>query len=255
MEALGLNVDNLRELSFFLLPGLIFIYIFFLQIPDRKKSDLILVLLSVIASTILNFFTEYILYFVNFITNLQFKLNPNNLQFIQFLDPNLQFFINIISLILNTITHFKLNLTPTVSFFPLISIVLSFLLARSLAQLVRSPHFQTLVKALFNIKGHPFGRLWNAFFDVEDKIIRVTLDKNIIYVGYLNRVSTDPNDDVQEIELLNPYRYIQENRNVIKIPETSNMLIPINSIISIEMITDIEAKRLYKLPNKSNKSI
>lgn len=252
MEALGLNANNLKELSFFLLPGLVFIYIFFLQIPDRKKSDLILIFLSVLASSLLNFLTIYIFVVITFVTHLKLDLVYSDPVWLKIAQPYSIYLGSILSIILNTVTNSKLNLTTNDQLFPFFRFLLGVTFAIVSAKLVRSLYFQRLVTKFLKINWYPFGRLWNAFFNVKDKVVRISIDENITYVGYLGRVSTDPNDSVQEVELLRPYRYFRENGYLTRINETDKMLITGVNIISIEMITDEEAKKIYKMPSTSS---
>ena len=78
--------------------------------------------------------------------------------------------------------------------------------------------------------------------------MRISLLDGSCYIGQLGRVSFDPNDDVQEIEILNPYVYVKPKAKVKKIHETASMLLQGNAIISIEKIRDQEARKLYDLP-------
>jgi hypothetical protein len=247
MEALGLTTNNLKELSIFLFPGLVFIYFFFLQIPDRKKSDLILILLCVLASSFINFLTAYIFGVISFITHLNLHLIYSGAPWLDIIKPY-NLYLEYISTVINAITNSKLNLTANDLLFPWARIILSLLLAIVAARFARSSYARFLITKIFRINGYPFGRLWNSFFDVKNKVVRITINGNISYVGFLGRVSTDPADDIQEIELLEPYRYFPDNGSVTRIKETKNMLITGTNIISIEMITEKEAKKIYKPP-------
>lgn len=61
MEAFSLTVPNLENVIFFLLPGILFIFFFFYQIPDKKKSDFTVVIWSVVVSVLINKLNEGLL--------------------------------------------------------------------------------------------------------------------------------------------------------------------------------------------------
>ena len=70
MDLIGLTPPELQEVVFFLLPGILFVWLFFFQIPDRRKSGFLTVVLSVVISVLMTFVTELLYVFVDWITNL-----------------------------------------------------------------------------------------------------------------------------------------------------------------------------------------
>ncbi|HSW97150.1 MAG TPA: DUF6338 family protein [Candidatus Saccharimonadales bacterium] len=214
MEAFSLTPTGLQNIIFFLLPGFIFISLFFHQIPDKKKSDFIIVLVSVVISAVLNNLT-------NLLLNL---------------------FINI------------LHVSKDINFYSLCSQTLSLLFAVIFAifaaKMVQSENklFRFINKKLFGVTQYPFGTLWNGFLKMKPKsVVRIFLENDSSYIGQLGRVSNNPDDVIPEIELLQPYVYDKVNSKVKRIKETERMLIQGSSITSIEKIIDEEAKKLYKI--------
>jgi small nuclear ribonucleoprotein (snRNP)-like protein len=202
MEAFNFTVANLKNVIFFLLPGVIFISLFSYQIPDRKKSDFKLILWSVVTSALLNLFLVWIL------------------------------------------SIFKLKLDDLTLF--IFSIAYSFIIAILAADFVRSKHFIRFNDKIFGIHYYPFGRLWNAYFEVKKfTIVRVSLQDGLSYIGHLKRVSIDPNDDKQELEIDKLYAYDKSTAQYKKIDETESMLIRGDAITTVEKIEEQAARQLY----------
>ncbi len=210
MEAFNLTPSALESVIFYLLPGFILIFLFYYQIPDRKKSDFTVVIWSVVASYILNWAT------VNFFG------------------------------LLNIITNLKLGLTRDILFFPVIRMLLGIIGAVVLAKIVKSDFFSVLNKKILDIHVYPFGRLWNDFFRLpENSVAKIFLNNGLCYIGVIKRTSVDPNDDVQEIELWKPLYYDSKKHRKIPIKETQSVLIQTQSIVSVELIDPLQAKILY----------
>lgn len=211
MEALGYSVANLQNVIFFLLPGLLTVLLFYYQVPDRRKTDLTVIVLSVIASVSLTYATTFSFFAIN----------------------NL----------------FQQNFSATGPWFETTKILLSVLLAILLARFVESSLFLGVNKKVFTVKTYPFGRLWNTFFKVQDKtVVKVLLLNGSAYIGILSKSSFDPNDEVQELELAEPYTFEQEKAAITKIQETESVLILGSAIMSVEKITLEEARKLYNFP-------
>lgn len=211
MEALGYSVANLQNVIFFLLPGLVTVLLFYYQVPDRRKTDLTIVVLSVIASVSLTFVTAAIFSLIN--------------------------------------NFAKTQIEATNPWFEGTKIVLGIFIAIILARLVESTFFTWLNKKIFKVSAYPFGRIWNTFFRVESKtVVKVLLTDGSAYIGLLAVSSFDPNDDVQELILKEPYSFDSEKATITKIEETESVLILGTAIMSIEKITQEEAKKLYNLP-------
>lgn len=209
MDLFELSATGLRDVIVFLFPGFVFMYLFFYQIPDRKKSDLTTIVISVIASTLLGGLSQFLLsYFFTLPTD---QLLP---------------------------ISFWTSLT--------LAVVFSMLIARFMQS--ENHFFKRINHTLFRVDYYPFGTLWNAFFKMRpDSYVKVTLTDGRSYVGKLGRVSNDTNDDHQALELLKPFIYDSERRRVNRITETDSMFIQGASIAVIEKITDENAKILYKL--------
>ena len=211
MEALGYDVANLQNVIFFLLPGLLTVLLFYYQVPDRRQSDLTVVVLSVIASV-----------GITYITALLFTL-------------------------LNAL--FQLNLSFTNPWFEFTKIVLSILFAIFLARFAAGKVFGFVNKKVLKVQSYPFGRIWNTFFKIDrPTAFKVFLLDGNSYIGLLSRSSFDPNDDVQEIELLDPYSFKKDKGTITKIRETESVLILGSAIASVERISQDEARKLYNLP-------
>lgn len=210
MDPLGSNVTNLQEVIFFLLPGFLTILLFYYQIPDRRKSDLTVTILSVIASVIITYIAVIIYTGVN--------------------------------------TVFKQSFPTSGIWFDLAKIFLSLVSSIALARFVESDLFGIINKKIFQVGMYPFGRLWNSFFKMDSSaVLKVFLQDGTAYIGRLRRSSYDPNDDVQELELSDPYSFDRGTGNVVRIDETDRVLILGNAILSIEKIKEKEAKKLYSL--------
>jgi len=208
MEALNINPTNLKEVIFFLLPGFIWMLLFSFLIPTRKKSDFVMVVLSVAISALLAISMSWIFSLINTITNLNTKLSVDSDQFVYG-----TFILVIISVI-------------------------------AVAKLLQSDFFQKLSEKFFKIK--PFGRLWNDFFNLNpNNVVRVCLKNGKCYVGSVRRSSIDPNDSIQELELWKPLEYDQNTGNSVPIKETETMLIQANSIVTVEKLSDRLFKKIY----------
>lgn len=212
MEAIGLTPNNLRDLVLFLLPGVAFVYFFFHQIPDRKKSDFILIVLSVVFSVILNKLTASLFFLINFITNIGTNLTSDN-----------------------------------TSLFGVALTVITLLASIVSAKFVKSKYFLIIDKKIFDVDGYPFGNLWNLFFFVKDRFVKVNLKDGSSYIGQLFKTSYNPDDNDQEIIIKNPYTFDRINNQVRRIKETGSMLLRAGSITSVEMINDNDAKEIYKI--------
>jgi len=209
MDALSFNPDNLQNIVFFLLPGLLATSLFFHQIPDRKKSDFILIILGVFLSYIFTTITQWLFTLINIITHLNTHLVDRTIYF--------------------SITRF------------FIAIALSILMAK----FVKSKYFFKLNK-IFGISYYPFGRVWNSFFNIPpNTVIKVFLVDGISYVGIVKSTSYDPNDDIQELELWWPYYYDKSTAKAILIKETETVLIEGHAIFCVEKVTKNMAKELY----------
>lgn len=211
MDILGYEVANLQNVIFFLLPGLLMVLLFYYQVPDRRQSDLTVIFFSVVASVSITYAAA------------------------------------LIFTILNILFHFNLSITNP--WFEFTKIVLSIILAILLARLVGSNFFGFLNKRVLKVNSYPFGRIWNTFFKLEGPtVFKVSLLDGNSYIGLINRSSFNPNDDIQEIELLDPYSYKRDKGTIMKIKESESVLVPGAAIASIEKITAAEAKKLYILP-------
>ena len=216
MEALGYDVANLQNVIFFLLPGLLTVLLFYYQVPDRRKTDLTVIVLSVIASVALTYTTALIFAAFNYL--------------------------------------FQQHIEITNLWFEATKILLSVLLAIILAKLVESRFFLFINEKVFNVASYPFGRLWNTFFKVQTQtVIKVMLQNGSAYIGRYKRSSFDPNDDVQELELSDPYSFERETAKITKIKEAESVLILGSSIMSVEKISREEAKKLYTFPQARRK--
>jgi hypothetical protein len=78
MEFFHISPSDLESLVFFLLPGFIFMFFFFYQIPDKKKSDFIIIFISVICSVIFNFITNFIFNAITYLSHLKLTIQPDN---------------------------------------------------------------------------------------------------------------------------------------------------------------------------------
>lgn len=211
MEALGYDVANLQNIIFFLLPGLLTVLLFYYQVPDRRKTDLTVVVLSVIASVGLTYATTVLFSTINAL--------------------------------------FHVSLSTTHPWFETTKILLSIILSVLLAKLVQSNFFAWVNKFIFNVNAYPFGRLWNLFFRVQSQtVVKVFLLNGNAYIGRLQKSSFDPNDEVQELVLTEPYWFEPEKALITKIQETESVLILGSAIMSVEKITNQEAKKLYDFP-------
>lgn len=216
MDALGYDVANLQNVIFFLLPGLLLVLLFNYQVPDRRHSDLTIIFLSVLASVVITYTASLIFTIINIL--------------------------------------FQLNLSTANTWFEFIKIVLSISFAILLARLVGSGFFSYFNKKVLKVNAHPFGRIWNSFFKLErPTAFKVSLLNGSTYIGVLSRSSFNPNDDIQEIELLDPYTYKQDKGTIAKIEESESVLILGSAIVSVEKISQEEAKKLYILPTMRKK--
>lgn len=207
MDALSLNSTSLQEAVFFLLPGFFTIFLFFYRIPDRKKSDLTVIILAVVVSVLLTSVTNYIFNGINFVTNLKANLN---------------------------------EMSPA---FNWVRIFLGLVIAHFLSQFVHSDLFVWINKNILNISYFPFGRLWNSFFRIPNgTYVKVFMNNGSCYVGLVHATSVDPEDDIQEIELWKPYYFDKEKGSLKPIIETESVLLLGNSIASIEKVTKKEAR-------------
>lgn len=218
MDALGTNTSNLKDVILFLLPGFITILLFFYQIPDRKKSDLTMTILSVTTSVVLAFLTS--LFF----------------------------------LFLKATTHMTYSVTTASPYFLFTEIVLSIFLALLMAEIVRSRMFTFINEHLFRVELYPLRRVWDIFFNVEhETVVKVFLNDGTCYIGKLNITSNNPDDDVREVELLDPYYFYKSKSKIEPIEETGSVLIQASAITSVEKIIDEEANKLYIFPKKQKK--
>ena len=214
MDLLHFTPSDLENIVFFLLPGFLFIFLFFYQIPDKKKSDFIIIFVSVIFSAILHFFTTSLFNAITFITHLKWTIPSENLW------------------------------TNWVSIF--LGIILSIILARLLRS--DSKILKAINDWIFKVEQYPFGTMWNAFLKMTpDSYVKVTVQDGTVYVGKLGRVSNESDDDMQEIELLKPFIFNKLKKKITRIIETDTMMIQGAAISSIEKITDQEAQKLYRL--------
>jgi hypothetical protein len=213
MDAFSQSVANLQEMILFLAPGLIFILLFFYQIPGKRKDDFTTIFLSVIFSLLID------------------SLALGVTQLIS--------------------TTWHISLQGRYSFW--LAVTLSILLAVVAARIVQSTVFRRLSKAIFKIDAEPFGRVWNGFFNIQrNTVLRVYLTDGTCYIGKLDKASMDPDDDIQEFTLTDPYYFrIKKGRAIAtRITETSSILLQASTIRSIEKINNIEAKKLYQLSPK-----
>jgi hypothetical protein len=218
MDALGSNASNLKDVILFLLPGFITILLFFYQIPDRKKSDLTMTVLSVTTSVVLAFLTSLFFLFLKFTT------------------------------------HLKYSVTPTSPYFLWMEIILSIFLALLLAEIVRSRIFTFINEHIFNVELYPLRRVWDIFFNVaHNTVVKIFLNDGTCYIGKLNIASNNPDDDVREIELLDPYYFYKSKSKIEPIEETESVLIQASAIASVEKILGEEADKLYIFPQKKKK--
>ena|SRR5258708_4506895 len=210
MDTFGQSVTSLQSIILFLAPGLIFIILFLYQVPGKKKDDFTTIFLSVIFSLIID----------------SLALG--------------------ISQLLSSIWHISIQGRYEFWF----AVILSIILAISAARIVQNLLFRRLSKFIFNIDAEPFGRVWNEFFNIQkNTVLRVYLTDGTCYIGKLDKASMDPDDDVQEITLIDPYYFQMKKKKAIvtRITETSSILLQANSIRSIEKINSAEAKKLYQL--------
>lgn len=219
MESLQLTASNLKDLVIFLLPGFLFLLLFFYQIPDKRKTDLITILFSVIASLVINFIAVLDIEFLNSINGLNLNLPYQG--------------------------------TPVF----LISLLLSICFSVATVKWVKSDNFDEWSERLFKVTAAPFGRVWNRFFNIKAKvtILRVILTGKTAYIGKLDSASVDPNDQIQELILTDPYLFeMQAGQPMVKrIKETESILLRGETIESIEKIESKYAKKLFDL-SKSN---
>lgn len=210
MEVLNITPSVLETIIFYLLPGFVLIFLFYYQIPDRKKSDLNLVVWSVVASSVINWIVISIYNLINFLSNLKLKFVVDN------------------------------------TYFPIAKICLSLICAYILAKIVKCKWFSKANKKIFDINVYPFGRLWNDFFHLpENSVAKIFLNNGLCYIGTIKRTSVDPNDSIQEIELWRPLYYDSKTHNQTPISETQSVLIQSQSVTSIELIDPTQAKLLY----------
>jgi len=210
-DILSLNLKDLQEVIFFLLPGFLTIVFFFYQIPTRKKSDLSVVTFSIVFSVVLSYFAGLLFGLVNLLTNLR---------------------LNLVS------EGFGFNITR---------IILGIFLAVLLARFIRGRAFAFINERVLKIKVFPFGRLWNSFLNLpKGTVLKVFMNNGVVYIGTLRRFSIDPNDDMQELELGKPVYYDPSNRKFVSVKETESVLLNRSAIISIEQISDEEARKIYK---------
>lgn len=215
MEPLKISIGDLQNLILFLAPGFIFMLAFFYQIPDRKKSEFTVIFISVLASLLIKYITTWI-----------FQL-------------------------LNWFSQLKLHLPTDGTGFWFTMVVVSLILAILLVRFVKSSSFKFLSSKLFDVDAVPFGRVWNAFFAVKQiTVLRIYLEDGTCYIGKLDAASIDPDDEIQEVTLLEPYYYEIKNGKptVIRIKEVNSVLLKGDSIKSVEKINYDDAKKLYALP-------
>lgn len=212
MEAFSLTVSDLQTVILFLLPGFLFLVLFFYQIPDRRKSDLTTVFFSVLASVVIHGISAWVL-------SVFYSL-------------------------------FHLHLKPPVEdgVFIILQVILSICLSILIVLFIRSNYFRWWSRKIFKVDTAPFGRVWNDFFSVKEiTVLRICLDNSLCYIGILDKASIDPNDDIQELILLDPFYYTIKKRKptVTRIKETSSILLQGIAIKSVEKITYEEARKLY----------
>ncbi len=215
MESLSTTISDLQNLILFLAPGFIFMLAFFYQIPDRKKSESTVIFISVLASLLINSITTGALQLINWFSRLKLHLPING-------------FI-----------------------FWIITLFFSILFSILLVKFVKSPLFTFLSRKIFDVDTVPFGRVWNAFFAVRHiTVLRIYLNDGTCYIGKLDAASIDPDDEVQEVTLLEPYYYEVKNGKptVVRIKEVTSVLRKGDSIKSVEKINYDDAKQLYALP-------
>src|SRR5258706_1147695 len=215
MELIKITTGDLQNLILFLAPGFIFMLAFFYQIPDRKKSEFTVIFVSVLASLLIKVLTTWIIQ------------------------------------VLNWFSQLKLHLPTDGTGFWFTMIILSLLLAICAVKFVKSSWFKVLSKRIFDVDAVAFGRVWNAFFAVKQiTVLRIYLQDGTCYIGKLDAASIDPNDEIQEVTLLEPYYYEIKNGKptVISIKEVDTVLLQAASIKSVEKINYNWAKKLYKLP-------
>lgn len=122
-----------------------------------------------------------------------------------------------------------------------IILLMSIIIGIALALISKSALFKNAMKRVFNISIIEHPTVWNAVLQRKDSAwVRVYLDNDrIIYIGWLDKYSCNPNDDVREIYLTSyqSYSYDEPEHpidNFIEI-DTNGVLINADRISRIEL--------------------
>lgn len=206
----GTKLVDLQQVVSFLIPGFLTWIFFFYLIPAKKKSDLEIIVFSVITSSILSLFAIWVFSIINFVTNLKLEIKTQGIGF------------------------------------DLTRIFIGLILAALLARFFQNPLFSDITYKIFKIKIHPFVRLWNDFFNTKpNSVVKVFMNNETIYIGVVRNFSVDPEDNIQELELWKPLYFDKISHKFTAIKEVERVLLNSTSIISIEMVKPDQVKNLY----------
>lgn len=211
-DIVGAKLDDLLQIISFLIPGFLTIIFFFYLIPAKKKSDLEIIVFSVVTSSILSLIAIGLFSLISYTTNL------------------------------------KLKLVPTGIGFDIARIFVGLILATLLARFFQTQIFRKITYNIFRIRIYPFSRIWNDFFNTSpNSVVKVFMNNGTTYIGVVRSSSVDPNDDVQELELWKPLYFNKNRRRFTAIKEVERVLLNGTSIVSIEMVKPEEAKKIYPI--------